>query len=172
MGSYTLLQGMIGIILVDKMRNRNLVVLLKRTCKIAIIFYVLMSLVRTLIYFTVHKVIRKVDKDHTENKGIGSFLAEYVDDATGSILLTIILILLFGGFYLSNFWMIYLMNKQFDFMKSHQDEQLIAETIMVGPNTNNNFGLQNSFVQGSSFSANKKSLSGSNAWANIQNVNG
>ena len=48
------------------------------------------------------------------------------------ILMTILLILTFGGFYLSNFWMIYLMNKQLDFMKTHQDEQLVAETIIIG----------------------------------------
>ena len=70
-----------------------------------------MSSLRTLIYFTVLKAIRKVDNDHEENKGIGSFLAEYIDDATGSILMTILLILTFTAFYASNFWMIYLMNK-------------------------------------------------------------
>jgi hypothetical protein len=136
---------MLGIVLVDKIRNKRIAQLLKKSCKFALIFYVLMSSLRTLIYFTVHKAIKEVDNDHEENKGIGSFLAEYIDDATGSILMTILLILTFGGFYLSNFWMIYLMNKQLDFMKTHQDEQLVAETIIIGPH-DNNFGLQNSFV--------------------------
>lgn len=102
---------MLGIILVDKIRNKKIASLLKKSCKFALIFYVLMSSLRTLIYFTVHKAIKEVDNDHEENKGIGSFLAEYIDDATGSILMTILLILTFGGFYFSNFWMIYLMNK-------------------------------------------------------------
>ena len=102
---------MLGIILVDKIRNKKIAQLLNKSCKFALIFYVLMSAIRTLIYFTVHIAINKVDKDHAENKGIGSFLAEYVDDATGSIILTILLIMTFCGFYLSNFWMICLMNK-------------------------------------------------------------
>ena len=76
-----------------------------------------MFLARIVLYWDVHSAIKEVDPDH-EDKGIGSFMAEYVDDTTGSIIMTTVLLSLLGIFYLSNFYIVKLMTKMLDFIES------------------------------------------------------
>ena len=75
-----------------------------------------------------------VDKHH-EDKGMGSFLAEYIDDESGSTLMNIFLLLIFGSFYASNFYIIKQMNRMLDFVRSQDEEYLISQSILT---VNNN----------------------------------
>jgi hypothetical protein len=74
-------------------------------------------LVRIILYFDVHSAIKEVDVDHND-KGLGSFLAEYIDDTTGSVLISIAILSMFIAFYTSNFYIVKLMNKLLDFLNS------------------------------------------------------
>lgn len=80
---------------------------------------------RIALYFDVHSAIKEVDIDHVD-KGIGSFLAEYIDDTTGSVIISIALLCLFLLFYLSNFYIVKLMNKLIGFFDSKAEEYLIS----------------------------------------------
>ena len=57
---------------------------------------------------------------------MGAFLAEYIDDDSGSLIMTIFLLLIFGTFYASNFYIIKQMNKMLDFVRSQDEEYLIS----------------------------------------------
>ena len=111
------MQGIIGVILVDHIKSSQIAKILKSFSKCCVVSYLLSFLLRIILYLDVHSAIKDVDKTH-EDKGIGSFMAEYVDDTTGSIILTSILLSVFFIFYLSNFYIIRLMNKMLDFINS------------------------------------------------------
>ena len=81
-------------------------------------------LTKIALYFDVHAAIKVVDKDH-KDKGLGSFMAEYVDNTTGSLVVTSVLLSFFFIYYLSNFCIIKLMNKMLDFINSQAEEYLI-----------------------------------------------
>ena len=70
-----------------------------------------------VMYFTLHSALKDVDENH-KDKGIGSFMAEYVDDATGSRIFSIILLLTGIFFYFSNIWILRISNKMMDFIVS------------------------------------------------------
>ena len=70
-----------------------------------------------VMYFSLHSALKDVDENHSD-KGIGSFMAEYVEDATGSIIFSSVLLLLCGFFYFSNIWILRITNKMMDFIVS------------------------------------------------------
>ena len=70
-----------------------------------------------VMYFALHSALKDVDENH-KDKGIGSFMAEYVDDATGSRIFSIILLLTGIFFYFSNIWILRISNKMMDFIVS------------------------------------------------------
>jgi hypothetical protein len=72
---------------------------------------------KIVIYFEVHAAIKVIDTDH-KDKGLGSFMAEYVESTTGSVILSSVLLSLFFIYYLTNFCIIKLMNKMLDFINS------------------------------------------------------
>ena len=108
---------MIGVTLVDHIKSAKLTKFLKSFSKCCLISYLVLFLVKIILYFDVHSAIKDVDDKH-EDKGLGSFMAEYVDDTTGSVVLTSILLFFFLVFYLSNFYIIRLMNKMLDLINS------------------------------------------------------
>ncbi len=91
--------------------------MLKKSAQIGLAFYLVIFLVRMVMYFALHSALRDVDEKH-KDKGIGSFMAEYVEDATGSIIFSVILLLLGVLFYFSNIWILRITNKMMDFIVS------------------------------------------------------
>ena len=89
---------MIGIILADKIKSIFICKILRKSCKLSLGFYLLAWVVRFFLFLSVHSGITDVDIGH-QDKGIGSYFAEYVDDTTGSIIVTILLLLIFVIFY-------------------------------------------------------------------------
>ena len=63
-------------------------------------------------------------------------MAEYVDNTTASIVVTIVILTLLSFFYVSNFYIIKLMTKMLDFIQSQQEDNLISQSIL-----RNNHGL-------------------------------
>ena len=108
---------MIGIILADKIKSMGVSVVLRKSCKMALGVYMLAWIIRGVLFLQVHTAILKVDVGH-EDKGLGSYMAEYIEDTTGSTIMTIALLLIFTLFYGSQFWVIKNLNKMIDFMKS------------------------------------------------------
>lgn len=81
--------------------------------------------IRIALYFDVHSAIKDVDIDHID-KGIGSFAAEYIENTTGSIIISVAILFYFLAFYLSNFYIVKLMNKLIEFMNAKAEEDLIS----------------------------------------------
>ena len=119
----------------DHIKSERLVKTLRNVTKCCVISYMFMFLSRVVLYWDVHSAIKEVDPDH-DDKGIGSFMAEYVDDTTGSVITTSIILVLLSIFYASNFYIIKLMNKMLDFILSQQEDNLISQSIL-----RNNQGL-------------------------------
>jgi len=51
-----------------------------KVSRIDLIIYVLLALLRIILFFDVHAGLKEVNPK-LEDKGLGSFLAEYVDDS-------------------------------------------------------------------------------------------
>ncbi len=51
-----------------------------KVSRASIIIYPLFAVLRVFLFFDVHSGLKTVDPEH-EDKGLGSFLAEYVDDS-------------------------------------------------------------------------------------------
>lgn len=111
------MQGLIGIILSDNIKTKRLVLMLKKSAQIGLGFYIVIFFVRMVMYFALHSALRDADENH-KDKGIGSFMAEYIEDATGSIIFSIILLLTSIFFYFSNIWILRITNKMMDFIVS------------------------------------------------------
>ena len=79
---------------------------------------VLIYLVRTILYFSVHAALENADPTHEDHKGFGSFLAEYVESVIGSYILTFFWLIVYIGLYLSNFYIIFLMRRLRDFIET------------------------------------------------------
>ena len=129
-GFLSLLQGIIGVVLVDNMKSMKVIYALRKICQISIFLYMIAFVIRIALYFDVHSAIKEVDIDHID-KGLGSFLAEYIDDTTGSLIISITLLCLFMLFYLSNFYIVKLMNKLIGFFDSKAEESLISQSILI-----------------------------------------
>ena len=112
-GVIALIQGMLGVILADKIQEKKIVLLLKKTCKFALLAYPILFIVRMVLYFLLHQALAEIQQN--SSKGFGSFFAEYVDDSTGSIILSSFLALFMLIFYLLNFWVVKFTNKMIDF---------------------------------------------------------
>jgi hypothetical protein len=93
-------------------------------------------LIRILLFFDIHEEVVLIDKTHVD-KGLGSFFAEYIDDRTGSILVSVFLLFLFVSYYLSNFWMIKQMNKMSDFV-AEKNKDLQLDNSGSGSNSEQN----------------------------------
>jgi len=63
----------------------------------------------------VHSQIASIELGH-EDKGLGSFFAEYIDNTTGSTLLTCLIMVTLAFFYLSQIFIINKMTKMIDFV--------------------------------------------------------
>ena len=124
-GTLCLTQSIIGVTLVDHIKSLAIVKILRNVTKFCIVSYFFMFVARIILYWDVHSAIKEIDPGH-EDKGIGSFMAEYIDDTTGSIIVTSVLLALLSIFYLSNFYIIKLMTKMLDFIESQQEEHLIS----------------------------------------------
>jgi len=111
-------QGTIGLILVDEIKSLKLALLLRKTCKIGLVFYIFCAILRIGLYFDVHSAITVIDVNHEDYKGLGSFFAEYISNTTGSTITTIILMVVFFSFYLSNYYVIKQMNRMIDFVNA------------------------------------------------------
>lgn len=116
-GFVILLQSMIGITLADMVKSVKLIKILRKACKLSLFVCILSFLVRIFMYFRVHSAIKMIDINHVD-KGIGSFFAEYIDDTTGSTIMTIFLLISFLSFYWSNIYIIKLMGKMIDFINA------------------------------------------------------
>lgn len=114
----------------DNLKSQKIIYALRKICKISVFIYMIAFIVRIGLYFDVHSAIKDVDPNH-EDKGLGSFLAEYIDNTTGSVLITILILCLSMIFYLSNFYIVKLMNKLIDFMDSRAENNLISQSIQI-----------------------------------------
>lgn len=112
-GLYALFQGILGVILADKIQEKRIVTLLKKSCSLALLVYPTLLIVRMILYFLLHQAL-KVIQDDTD-KGFGSMFAEYISDSTGSLVLSICLSLTMLIFYCLNIWIIKVTNKMIDF---------------------------------------------------------
>ena len=104
-GVMMITQATIALILIENIRSIKLARTLQKACKVTLIGFVFCFLLRLILFFDVHSQLEKVVKNHTD-KGLGSFFAEYIDDESGSIIITTMLIITFGVYYASNFFMI------------------------------------------------------------------
>jgi hypothetical protein len=64
-----------------------------------------------------HNSLKAVNEKHID-KGIGSFLAEFIEDSTGSIIIASTILVLMICFYFSNFWIIKKTKKLLDLMNN------------------------------------------------------
>ena len=64
-------------------------------------------------------------------EGFGSFLAEYVENYSVSLAVTIILTTVYTVFYFSNIFMIRHMNKIIEFNNTLEEEKFIENSIMT-----------------------------------------
>jgi sensor domain CHASE-containing protein len=130
---------MFGIVLVDNLRIKKAVYLTKRSCQICVLLMVVLYIVRILFYLNVHSAFVQVDADNARrtssgstekiDKGFGSFLAEYVDSVVGSFILTIFWLIVYIVFFMSNFYMIYLMRRLADYIITKEEEEKVQQTI-------------------------------------------
>jgi len=120
-GFIALIQGTVGTILVDKIRNQKLVSFLIKMSKIDIALYFLFAFLRLILFFDVHTGIAEVSPNH-KDKGLGSFMAEYLKDTAGSTILTLFLLGCFLLFFASNFYIIKLLEKMLDFMLQQEKQ--------------------------------------------------
>ena len=128
-------QGMLGLIFVDRENIKRMTIakMIRKSCKIALIVYVILFIIRIGLFFDVRIQLNNINPDRF-NKGWGSFSAEYVKDSAWSVATTCIVMFLSGLFYLSNFYIIRLMSKMIDFVNSQMDEYIISQSILVNPN--------------------------------------
>ena len=101
-GCFMLLQATVAVVVFDNIKWLKWINLFRQIVYIAMIFYPISAGLRSLLYFNMHQSLVKVDKNR-EDKGIGSYLAEYVDDHDGSLVVAWSLVSLFGIFYLTHF---------------------------------------------------------------------
>lgn len=104
-GSYILYQGIIGVILHDKIKNTSLVKLFQNSAKVALVFYLFSFMIRSILYLNMHTALKGVDERHID-KGIGSFFAEFIEDSTGSMIIALCIFFMMIFFYFSNLWII------------------------------------------------------------------
>lgn len=76
-----------------------------------------------------HSKLVIVDKNHVD-KGLGSYLAEYVDDSTVAQAVAIGIIVLMSIFYISNFWLIRQTKRLVEFIKSQKETIVVSESIL------------------------------------------
>ena len=111
---------MVGLIFIDRdnIKKMSLARLLKKSCKITLIVYVVMLCIRVYLFFVVHSALNAINDETGEhtNKGFGSFFAEYIDNVGASNIVTILILCIFIAFYLSNFYIIKQMTKMIDFV--------------------------------------------------------
>lgn len=108
---------MIGIILADNIKSVKLIKILRKSCKTSLFVCISTFILRIFMFFQVHQAIKMIDVNHVD-KGIGSFFAEYIDDTTGSIIITTLLLISIISFYWSNFYIIKLMGRMIDFINA------------------------------------------------------
>lgn len=114
-------QGISALIFHDNITSLKIAKCLKTTCKASLAAYIILFLIRLGMFFDIHSQVKMIDQSH-EDKGIGSFFAEYIDDMTGSILISLLILFLFFAFYASNFWMISVMTKMIDFIQTKNQD--------------------------------------------------
>lgn len=90
--------------------------LLKHTCFVAMIFFLVMAILRTICYLLMHAKLMEVDKHHTD-KGLGSFVAEYVDGSTPATIVALCLLIYMTICYLSNVWIIHNLKRLITFVE-------------------------------------------------------
>jgi len=83
----------------------KIALILRKSCQIFLVGYVACFILRISIFFEVHSEVKLIDKNHVD-KGLGSFFGEYIEDESSSIVITALLIIIFFGFYCSNFYII------------------------------------------------------------------
>lgn len=105
---------------------------LRKSCKFSVIAFVIMFVLRLILFFSVHESIKQVDVNHKDN-GFGAYWGEFIENTTGSIIFTLLLLILFTIYYFSNFYIIKITNKMEDFIKTQAEENLISQTILINP---------------------------------------
>ena len=109
------------------------------------------ALVRTVLYLAVHAAITDIDLDHTDNKGLGSFFAEYIENTTGSTIMTLLVMGTLFAFYISNLYIIKQMNRMIDFIKAQNEELVMSQAIPrnIGSITMPSRAADNAAINGS-----------------------
>ena len=109
-GLYLLVQSVMAVILHDNVRAIKLAKALKMSCMGGLVFFIFMGFMRSMFYLMMHKKLAQVDPDHTD-KGLGSFIAEYVDGSTAATVVALCLLFYMIVAYLSNFIMIHTLKR-------------------------------------------------------------
>jgi len=124
-GLYVLFQSLFGVILLDKLKNHKMISITRASCQISLLALMIIYIVRIILYMNVHSALVVVNPKHKDPKGFGAFLAEYVNDVMGSYILTCFWLVVYIIFYISNFYMIYLMKRLSDFIRTKEDEEKV-----------------------------------------------
>ena len=92
---------MIALVLIDNLKKIKVALWLAKSCKICLFAYIILFIVRVGLFFEMHSQLQIVDSNH-QDKGIGAFFAEYIDDDGGSKAISLLLLAVFGSFYIGN----------------------------------------------------------------------
>lgn len=91
-------------VMADLIKSLSIAQFLVKFTKLILGVYLLFIIFRIILYLKIHADIVLIDHDH--DLGFGSFLAAFIDDKTGALVLSIVLILLFGACLFINIWSI------------------------------------------------------------------
>ena len=99
------MHGLLGVALVDYIRNLWLIKTLNYYTKVAIGLYIVDCLIRTAIYLKILGMLNDVEIEG-EIQDFGGFLAIYIENDAGSLAVTIILLCVYCTCFLSTFYIL------------------------------------------------------------------
>lgn len=128
-GVYMLCQTALAVTLYDNIRMFKLAAVTRKLAQISLIFYPSFAVLRCLCYINMHSILAVVDKNH-EDKGLGSFLAEYVEDTISSIIVASCILVMLFLYFLSNIWLSRTLGKLLDFMRAQKQVLIHNQSIL------------------------------------------
>ena len=117
--------GLIGMILIEYMKQMRLIKILNTYTKVALIFYSLVILLRTAMYIKVLVLIAPLELNKPQD--FGGFLAVYAENDTLSTIITLVLMVTYLSCFLSSMYMICLTNNLMNFIVEKELEKKMVE---------------------------------------------
>lgn len=116
-GSFILVgHGVLCFAVADFIRKVLLIKILIKFSKIGFIVYTILIICRIGIFLKVHSEVQGVEEEGVD-QGFGSFLAAFVENKVGAIILTAILMCVFGFCFFVNYYTIRVAGQLQDFLK-------------------------------------------------------